>query len=347
MNIKRDLSDLPTADPPPPERQVGHPPVSDPTIGPRLANEWFERRTHDDNLPRAIPDAGPFRGSDAGKCNRQLWYRLMEYEKTEPFTVADHWRMDLGSMVHEALQESIEQATPGAINELELDLNSIGIPGSMHMDILNPVDEIVETGPQDEVLDETVYEAVEIKTVNGWGYKQMATNYSKAGPKGPRESHIMQACIGAAAAEAEGYRVTGARVVYLSMELVSPELAASIGLGGEEARFTAEWFYPIEQCRQIAQREASRFNSVLRMINAGELWVNGFIPQSAIEVDMLKVVNPASGAGVTVDGQGGKTWMCGYCPYQTQCINDYTHIKDDAIAEMERRDREAIEEANS
>jgi CRISPR/Cas system-associated exonuclease Cas4 (RecB family) len=321
MNIKRDLSSLPTVDPKPEERQLGVPPTRQPTIGPKLAQAWFEARTHDDDLPRAVPEAGPFRGSDAGKCNRQLWYRLQGTEKTEPTTIADHWRMDLGTMVHEALQDVIASITPGALNELKLDLNGIGIPGSMHVDILNPVDTVLDEKGQEY----RVYEAVEIKTVNGFGYKMMATTYRKAGPEGPRESHAMQAALGAAAAEAEGYKVKGARIVYLSMELVGPELAENIGLGGEEARFTAEWFIPIDECRQIAAREAQRLQSVLEMHETNEPWVMGFIPTSAFEVKTLQVVNPKTGAGVfTHDQSGGKTWMCNYCSYQSQCIRDYS-----------------------
>ena len=331
MNIKRDLSNLPTADPRLEERVVGHPPTRNPTIGPALANAWFKARTHDDNLARSIPDAGPFRGSDAGKCNRQLWYRLQGTEMTEPPNLADHWRMDLGSMVHEQLQGAIKSITPNAINELALDLRPAGIPGSMHLDILNPV----------EYGDGLYFEAVEIKTVNGFGFKSMATDFKRSGPEGPRESHIMQACIGAAAAHLGGeYKgcITGARVVYLSMELVSPQLAANIGLGGDESRFCAEWFYPIDFCLEVAAREAQRMTSVHHMHLTDEPWVEGFIPMSAYEVDNIQIVNPKTGAGVDTRGKGAKTWMCGYCSYQSQCIDDYDNVRAGAIQEMERNE---------
>ena len=74
MVIKRDLSDLPTA------HQVEDTitegvsvyPTKEPQVGQHLAQAWFNARTHDDNLPRALPEAGPFRGSDAAKCTRRM-----------------------------------------------------------------------------------------------------------------------------------------------------------------------------------------------------------------------------------------------------------------------------------
>lgn len=312
MTLKRDLSDLPTA--PSPFEQTAAPgvnrvPDKNPLVGPALAAEWFKTRVHDDNLPLAMPDAGPHRGSDAGKCSRAIGYRMLGTEQSDPPTIADHWRMDLGSMVHAELQTAIEATTPGSISEMVLDLNTVGIPGSMRLDLLHR-------------LDDGRYEACEIKTINGFGFKASATTFKKSGPDGPRESHVLQAALGAAAAAAT-YDVTGARIVYLSMELVSPDLAANIGLGGEVGRFTAEWFIPLEVCQAIAAREAERLTWLRNEIETG-LWIRPLIPITPLDDPRnLKVVNPSTGAAVLVDGTGSNSWACGYCSYKSQCIRDH------------------------
>lgn len=315
--LKKDLSHLPAVEPTyEADAPVGmqRVPEKNPTIGPALAEEWFKTRTHDDNLPLAMPDAGPHRGSDAGKCSRAIGYRIQGTEQSDPPTIADHWRMDLGSMIHAELQDAISKVTPGAQHELVVDLNPIGIPGSARMDILNPI-----AGTQ-------TWEGVEIKTINGFGFKSAATTFKKSGPEGPRESHVIQLAINTAALAkgmAFGSSIVGGRLVYLSMELVSPQLAANIGFGGEVGRFVAEWFFPIAQLMEIAERESNRLMMMRGELESGS-WVRPLIPITPIDDPRnIKVVNPSSGAAVTNDGKGTTTWACGYCSYKSQCVRDH------------------------
>lgn len=316
MTIKRDLSDLPTSLAPSDEGPVGWWPERHPRLGPTLVDEWIAAQP-DHELAPVIPEHGNHRGSNAGKCLRAIAYSQTDTEVSDPMTVADYWRMYLGSVVHEALQAALPNVMPGALNEVPVSFKPLGVDGSMRIDIMDP---ITIDG------DEHVYETVEVKTINGFGYKMQATDF-RGPPQGPRASHMMQAALGAVAAEANGYRVAGARVVYLSLELLSPSLAQNIGLGGEEARFCAEWFVPIEQLRPLAQRELDRWAALTNRLANGDVTD---IPRSLLDdidehgnAHYIDVVNPKTGAAVDHRGVGAKAWMCNYCDYQSKCIRDY------------------------
>lgn len=282
-------------------------PEATPAIASLLAQHWYQSRTHDDDLPLAIPEAGWYRGSYAGSCTRKLAYSKAGVEKTDPPSVADHWRMDLGTMVHEQLQDAISMTMPGAEHEVQIDLNHVGIPGSMRIDSVRPLG------------DDDTWETVEIKTINGFAFKKCSTTFA-GGPTGPRDSAAIQAALGAVAyCSATGKNVTGARIVYLSLENVSPDLAAKVGRGGIEAQFAAEWFIPFDDCIQIVAREKYRLSlmdqdPVPRIITTDVMLTGG---------SYVEIKNPDTGAAIDDKGNGTKAWQCSYCDYHTQCADDY------------------------
>ena len=309
----KDLSNLPTVDPAPERNSLGVWPIREPTIGPILAEAWFKAREHDDHLAHAIPDAGWMRGSYAGACARQIMYKRDGIEESDPPTIADHWRMDLGSMVHEELQDAITAVMPDSEHEVAVDLGGTGLPGSMRIDTVNPLG-------NDEV------ETVEIKTINGFGYKAAATSWKKTGPEGPRTNAVVQAALGAVALQYErpDIGVKGARIVYLSLENLSPKVAKEVGYGTEVSRFCAEWFIPYDQCVAIVEREADRLIKADIEYNDGSVWdVTPTLPENVYSAPkLLTILNPQTGAAVDEDGNGAKPWACNYCSYQSMCRID-------------------------
>jgi len=317
MNIKKDLTGLPQAESQPytakaaASTEMSLAPLRTPVLATRLAHQWYESRTHDDDLPHALADAGWYRGSYAGTCSRTLMYRRAGTTPTDPSSIADHWRMDLGSMVHEHLQDAITKVMPDAKHEVKVDLNLIGIPGSMHIDTVRPVDDAWET--------------VEIKTINGFGFKKSAAKFS-GGPEGPRDSAVIQAALGALSYAAQtGEPVVGARLVYLSLECVSPKLAEAIGEGGEEARFSAEWFIPWDDCVQIVAREKYRLDMLEADLQSGDRDVQAIVTTRTMETygSYVHIVNPSTGAAIDDQGNGTRTWQCDYCDFQSICISEY------------------------
>lgn len=282
-------------------------PVKRPVVVPVLAQKWFDTMSDKDTArPMAVADRR-FRASWAGKrCDRSLAYALTGKPESEPNTLADYWRFGLGTMVHEYLQQAFTDLFPNVQVEVPVDLEPIGLNGAATVDMVIP--------PQAKGDRATV---VEIKTINGFGFKKSATAF-KGPAEGPRWSAVVQGALAATALEADLI------VAYLSLENLSPSMALSYGDGSTVGQFAAEWHYTFEQCAQIAVGEVARVNRVMYMVD------DGIVPPRAIhdpDVDAGGVVfDPAKGSWSVVTNGAitgtGRTWMCDYCSHRSACIAD-------------------------
>lgn len=303
--IAKDLSDLPT-----PERQLGTPPVSQPEFVSAVAQSWYDQYLERGEQFRAkAQESLPYRASySAFRCDRQLYY-AMSNEPRELPSLADAYRMSLGTLVHSGLEPAIKAAFPNAQFEVEVDLQNIGVAGSAHADIV--------TYHPDGHVDAVV----EVKTVNGFGFKSMATDFR--GPaQGPRSGHIIQAALSALALNAD--RVV---IAYLAMESLSPSLAKYTE--GELGRFAAEWHYSREEYKLIAEPEVGRIRRLTSYVNdyAGD---DAPVPSTYIHDDNVPanafVSDPSRGMWIVNDPVSpevivdtGKVWFCDYCDWRDKC----------------------------
>lgn len=311
MPINQSISDLPRAD-----RPEGNLPSRNNFVAERIAEHWGKLDDHDQNLGLAIPEAGPYRGSLAGsRCDRSTYYTLSKTPKSNPHTLADRWRMGLGSTVHEMLQKIAgdlfnsddETDFANAESEVLVDLRPAGFPGSAHLDF---------------VFDYKGKKcAVEIKSKNGFGFKMAATNF-KGPAEGPRYGDVLQGGIAAKALGCELFVVC-----YLAMENISPQMASTFS-DTEAGRFAAEWHYTVEELEPFIEAERQRIEMLMQHVEAEELpkriLVDPTIPAGA------EVNNPTQGNGhwvVTEDDsntvlESGTTWFCGYCDFRDRCVSD-------------------------
>lgn len=343
MPVRRSIEDLPAAQKParPPSRNI--------LLVDRLARRWAELNAHNEYLP-AIPGRRYRASSAALRCDRQQFYSLTNVERSNPDTIADTWRMALGSMVHDQLAETMDSLGDGWRSEVIVDLAPIGVDGSAHADLVQfvcrhcdaPI--LMEDAPDDEQATTIVCQCSdrcashdvfeidrtakgehtwspnheraalvgELKTVNGFSFKTKATTF-KGPPEGPQYAHIIQ---GAIAADALG--CDSVIVGYLSMELVSPSLASAY-CDDETGRFAAEWHFSVRQMRSVLDTEYARINRLMRAADANvmparELYTDD-IPSGAF------IINPSTGAWRAGD-VAGSTWFCNYCGWKDQCIND-------------------------
>lgn len=299
MAIRKDLSDLPRAEP-----DAGQPPSTNPKLTTMLGLEWYRQHVEAGRMEygKAIPDL-PYRASWAAlRCDRALWAAMHDVPESDPPSVADAWRMELGSLVGESLQ-SVLRSLEGWESELVVDLQPAGIPGSAHVDLAKPRS------------DGTGYShLVEVKTINGFSFKRCATGF-KGAPAGPRFGHLMQV---AAAGVALGADRVG--VVYLSMENVSKDLAERYCGNGDIGRFAAEWWWDVNSLTSLVEKEAAR---IRRLVASDQ------VPWPALDdVEAppgAVVVDPAKGNWQVRQGDvvitTGRHWMCGYCRHQQWCIN--------------------------
>lgn len=248
--------------------------------------------------------------------------RLAEHTVTEPLSIADHWRFALGSIVHDAFQTSVEALYPQAKRELRVNVVSV----TMGAGTVDLVIELPGEGPEDPVKKV----CVEIKTLNGYGFKRMVGDRSNA--EGPRHSSVVQLALNTVALDAD----EGVLIV-LSMENLSPSAFAKLlnqlvrqgasPKGTEHwRRFCAEYTYSRDELDPIAEFENKRMAKIIEIVEEG-----GLPPRSINDPEIpvrARIVDPTTGKWELLDpGTGairmtGTTWHCGYCENRKRCIAD-------------------------
>lgn len=302
--IKRDISDLPRS-----QGDDGVPPSKNNFVAQRLAEAWFAKYQAEGHMDkaRAIPEL-PYRASQASmRCDRQLYYALTNEPATEPFTVASAWAMGLGTLVHEHVQDAVQELFPNAITEPTVDLQSIGIPGSGHADLIVDHD-------GDRVL-------VELKTTGGFGFKDMATPHGGR-PKGPKYSYLLQAGMLAAA-----LGIDKVVIAVLAMESASVGIQRKYDLTDAE-RFSAEWHYHIDELMPYVEAERERIERVINDVRDDQLPARVLHdPEVAEGAQVTRplserapwMVRQIDDNGNNIVVEAGTTWMCGYCQWRTTC----------------------------
>ena len=271
---------------------------------PRIVEYWEQDREAPSN-----PEGTRWRGSQAASCARQIAYATAGSEETNPPGLADKWRMGLGSTVHEILAPAMERwaGKDSSLNIIEEWETPLGEHGYGHADML------IETGEGQRIL-------LELKTINGFGYKQSVEN-----SQGPRWSAVLQGSMYAHAAKAD-LLVIG----YLAMELISPGRAAAKGID-EVGRFASEWHYTREEFAPWAEAEVARLEGITTEIHDKGVAAHD-IPRRFSHYDPdipfgAEVTAPSNGKWMLRNEEGavvdsGSTWMCNYCRFQKLCVKD-------------------------
>jgi hypothetical protein len=312
MAIKKNLGELPIVN-----TGNGVRPDRDPFIGRAFAAAWLDKN-YQEGKAHAV-EGSRFRFSMAGTCSRQLQYYVAGEPVTDPPDAADAWRMGLGTMVHTAIQEYFEASMVNGIFdcnfyevEMETKTSIPEISGSGHVDMFFTLFD-KDSKPYRKVV-------VEIKTLNGFGFKVAATGF-KGPAEGPRRDHIKQAALSAYALDADDVIIC-----YVSMENVSPSIAGKYCDDPEFGRFTAQWTYSKAEWMPLAEAEIARVSSVLSQIDHP----SGGLVEPTIENDngvLVSITDPATGRWELMHEDSlidsGKAWQCGYCRYRTTCIGSF------------------------
>ena len=264
----------------------------------RIAQAWAKESR---DAP-SQPEGTLWRGSWAAMCARKVAYMTTGQERTDPPTLADTWRMGLGSVVHELLEPAIQEwlDTDKSVH-VEEEVNvELGLHGHGHVDLVLTS---FETG--EKIV-------LELKTINGFGYK-MAVEKGE----GPRFSHIVQGALYARAVEAD-LLVIG----YLAMENISPNRAEGLGID-DIGRFSSEWHYPKDVYMPLAVAEEQRLEGIaIKAHEEGPLAIPRRFSHYDPDVPFpAEITDPSKGLW-TMDTKFGKVWQCRYCDYQTRCIAD-------------------------
>lgn len=302
-----------------------HPPDRPSEIGRMLFEGWLDELADETTRSKAADTL--MRASNAGMCTRRLWFQIDDPEGGFDATAADRWRMALGTMTHDKIEDTMVpmllasqegewvEITP----EFTFDLSPEGISLSGHGDLL-VVDRDGKRG------------VVEIKTVNGYKFKVRAFNWD-GGPHGPESYHLRQVGLAAHAVKADWVAI-----LYISFENMGAQLMSSAskdaGIQLEDwDRFIAEWVFTRDELQPMIDDELRRLRLVTQAHEAG--LEAGEIPRVVVVDDP----GALGGRNVTItepkksnkaaweirDTEGGllevgTTWQCGYCPYYDLCV---------------------------
>jgi hypothetical protein len=305
-------------------------PSSEQQIAGPVAHAWWEQYQAgpDFRRARAIEEL-PLRASAVAlRCDRAFWYSLVGTTPTNATDAAGVFRMRLGTLVHDELASvgvltgdvDDKNLKQGWFEEEAIDLSSI-MPGSAHGDWIH-------------YLDGKPTEVAEIKTVGGYAFKLMASNFNGP-PEGPKWEHAMQAALVAVAIGAQKIRL-----VYFAMENLAPSLAEAVA-ADEFGRFCAEWVFDMDEpfpgasktLREAVHVEAKREIRLLALATPTE---DGIImpervlshpdyPGGSMVIDPKPAKGKAKWVKYNIDGEvveTGTTWMCEYCDWLDQCVSD-------------------------
>lgn len=265
-----------------------------------LARKWLNEDIA--RGPKPTAKGTPFRYSDAHGCSRKMQYSALNATTTEPWDAASAWVTNLGTLLHEHLQEAIAEQAPNAQFEVASQVNEY-LSGSCDGYIPGPL------GIGNGLV-------LEIKTVGQYVFNSQAGygNYKRTEPKGPKWSAIVQAGMNAIGIERGGEpEVEFLALISLAKEAVSVNKAKTLGITDPYERFAQEWWFPRHEWEGPALEEINRITQIAEDTKDGLL-----VQPSVVEDDLShKNITP------------GSYWACDYCPFRTLCEQDAgtTHIE--------------------
>ena len=265
-------------------------PVLSPRITQLLVERWVEAAT----IPKPTAAGTMLRYSGAHSCLRAMGYDAFHAEFSEPVKPASAWSMNLGSLIHAALQEVISQRWPEAINEFKSQASE---HVSGHADSLIAFVD----GP-------VLYE---LKTMGSYpfdkamGYKRMFKNSKRVEANGPSLAHVAQAGMNALGAElTTGTPIETVIIGVLTYEPVRADAAQVMEIN-ELDRFLGEFHYPRDAWEPLARTELNRMEEAAQDILAG------YLP------DRFAVDDVGEEMRLTCE-----EWRCDYCPHLSTCVRD-------------------------
>jgi len=264
-------------------------------------------------IPKPTAKGTPLRYSSAYGCGRQQGYAGLGVAPTEPMDEAGAWATGLGTIIHEALQDSISRKFPSAEFEVASQLGDV----SGSCDALIPVSEFSGLEPLwgvDFNSGNATHVLYELKTMGTYSFdKQVGWNRmrgQKNEGEGPALKAIAQAGINALGIEAAfngAVHIEWLVMGSMTFEALSKNKAANMGVDGTN-RFLAEFYVPRSEWENIARNELERMQGISLNLDLGYIADRYAMDDNGDPI----VLNPNS----------GKFWQCDYCAFRTLCVED-------------------------
>ena len=160
--------------------------------------------------PKPIAHGTPLRYSSAGACSRQLGYQAMKVEPTNPMDIGGRWVTNIGTHLHELIQERVQKLAPDAVMEASSQVSVWS--GSADVDYGDVVDEFKTVG---------AYKKEKLFGINPYG-KVVAQGE-------PPRGNVLQLGL-----NMRGLGRERGNLIYLANEPYSLNVAAKLGLSPTE-----------------------------------------------------------------------------------------------------------------
>ena len=256
-------------------------------------------------IPKPTALGTKFRYSSAFGCGRQQGYAAIGLEPTEPMDEAGAWATGLGTIVHEALQDSLSRKFPSA--QFEVASQFGGVSGSC--------DALIDVKDFNGLIDVTgTHILYELKTMGTYSFdKQVGWNrmrgVAQSVGEGPALKAIAQAGMNALGIMKSDPSIDIQWLVMgsVTFEALSKNKASTMGVEGTN-RFLAEFYIPREEWEIIAFEERDRMGALEWAVN------QGYLPD--------RIGLDDNGAPVALNPLSGRAWQCDYCAFRSACIED-------------------------
>lgn len=242
------------------------------------------------------------RYSSSYGCSRQQAYAAFGVIPSNPMDEAGAWVTGLGTIVHEALQDSISRRYPSASFEVSSQVGNF-ISGSC--------DALISTSDLD--LFDGTHVLFELKTMGTYSFdKQVGWNRMRGtlgNAEGPALKAITQAGMNALGIEEENDDIKIHWLVMgsITFEALSVNKSASMDVSGAN-RFLSEFWIPRPEWEPLASQELARMASINYAIE------HGYLPETLALDD--------NGKPITLNPSSSSYWQCDYCQFKDNCQAD-------------------------
>ena len=237
------------------------------------------------------------RVSDAGSCERQRWYKGMDFDESETPDLQTLLAFHVGNSIHDFVQEAfVRQAVMGGVSvdvEVPVDCRALGV------DLSGSADLVVTYSDGHKVV-------VEFKSASAYG--------SKLAKIAPKREHVAQAGL-----YARGLGANAIHIVYVAKETSFRDKVRA----GDVYEHYFELNDPVFEGRletvfDITEFELIRFKRVDKAI------LGGLLPHPIVYDDSdgkegLSRLKTVESPGPYGRASKNSHWECRYCLYNSLC----------------------------
>lgn len=247
-----------------------------------------------------------FTPSDAGRCARQISFKLLGARTDEkPVPPSQWYTRGLGQAIEDVVTAQLV-AEYGDKIACQVKISQRLTTKHGPLSIYGFADYCIDLDTGREVWD--------LKTTGNYGYGEKVAGSDYRGvvtaPEGPGDEHVLQTAIYGGLLDADAIGVS-----YISRDPLGGYKANTPYITDPELLVAADFRFPMEDVADAASDELDRQAGIMRRVEAGTI-AKRIIPGCAEITEW-----DHKGLGVWTDRNGRKRtdWACRYCDFRERC----------------------------